>query len=114
MLRTLAGRDPFEDAIPGMRVGDERSLTLDGHTFRVVATEHVGCDTGRRRYRVECLTCEIIVHEATTGPLYQARGHLRDVADGYVDLLQAPLGAPTQQRSLERSTSDAGRRLGKS
>lgn len=56
MLRTLDGRDPFEDAIPGMLVGDQRSMTLDEHTFRVVATQHVGCDTGRRRYRVECIT----------------------------------------------------------
>jgi hypothetical protein len=94
MLRTLSGRDPFEDAIPDMRVSDERSLTLDEHTFRVVATEHVGCDTGRRRYRVECLTCEVVVHEATTGPLHQARRHLRDIAEGYVDPLQAPLGTP--------------------
>jgi hypothetical protein len=36
MLLTLDGRDPFEDAIPGMCVGDERSLTLDDHTFRIV------------------------------------------------------------------------------
>lgn len=84
----------FEDALPGMRAGDARSLTLEGHTFRVVATEHVGCDTGRRRYRVECLTCEIVVHGATTGPLYQARYHLRDVAEGYVDPLRVSLGEP--------------------
>jgi hypothetical protein len=92
MLRTLSGRDPFEDALPSMHVGDERALTLDEHTFRVVATEHVGCDTGRRRYRLECLTCEIVVHEATTGPLWMARSHLRDVGEGYVDPLQQPLG----------------------
>jgi len=97
MLRTLSGRDPFEDALPNMHVGDERELTLDGHTFRVVATEHVGCDTGRRRYRLECLTCEIIVHEMTTGPLWMARSHLRDVREGYVDPLQQPLGARVPQ-----------------
>ena len=82
----------LEDAIPGMLLGDERTLTLEGHTFRIVATEHVGCDSGRHRYRVECLTCEIQVHEATTGPLQQTRHHLRDVAEGYVDPLQTPLG----------------------
>ena len=97
MLRTLSGRDPFEDALPGMHVGDERSLQLDGHTFRVVATRHVGCDTGRRRYRVECLTCAIVVHEATTGPFSMARGHLRDDREGYVDPLQTPLEAPARR-----------------
>jgi hypothetical protein len=81
----------LEDALPGMRTSDERTLTLGDHTFRIVATEHVGCDSGRRRYRVECLTCEIQVHGATTGPLQQARYHLRDVVDGHVDPLQLPL-----------------------
>jgi hypothetical protein len=76
-----------------MLVGDERTLTLDEHTFRVVATKHVGCDTGRRRYRLECFTCEIVVHEATTGPLSMVRSHLCDVREGYVDPLQRPLGA---------------------
>lgn len=36
MLRTLDGCDPFEDAIPGMRIGEQRSLLLDGHMFRIV------------------------------------------------------------------------------
>jgi hypothetical protein len=93
MLRTLSGRDPFEDALPSMHIGDERVLTLDEHTFRVEATAHVGCDTGRRRYRLECLTCEIVVHEMTTGPLSAIQSHLRDVREGYVDPLRQPLGA---------------------
>lgn len=97
--RTLDGRDPFEDAIPGMQVGEERSMTIGGHVFRIVATEQVGCDSGRRRYRVECHTCELVVHEATTGPHHMARGHLRDVEEGYVDPLQAPLAAGRKQAS---------------
>ncbi len=40
----------WTDAIPGMRPGDERSLTEDGHTFRITAIGELGCDTGRRRY----------------------------------------------------------------
>ena len=83
----------LEDAIPGMRMGDERTLTLEDHTFRIEATKYVGCDSGRRRYRVECLTCEIQVHGATTGPLQQARYHLRDIVEGHVDSLQLPLRA---------------------
>ncbi len=90
-LRTLSGHDPYEDAIPGMRVGDLLLRTIGGHLFRITATEHAGFDTGRRRYRVECLTCKTVVHPATTGPLHQTRYHLRDVADGYLEPLWGPL-----------------------
>lgn len=68
----------LEDALPGMRPGDSRSITEDGHTFRVTATGQTGCDTGRRRYRVECLTCQVEVHESTTGPMQQIGYHLRN------------------------------------
>lgn len=69
----------WEDAIPNMRPGDERTLTEDGHTFRIRATSELGCDTGRRRYRVECVTCSVLVHEATTGPQCMAEYHVREV-----------------------------------
>lgn len=72
----------FEDEIPGMKPGDERNVTQDGHVFRIVATRELGCDTGRRRYRVECLTCEALVHEATTSPSCQIESHFRDERDG--------------------------------
>jgi len=90
-MRTLGGRDPFEDALPEMKIGDARTLTVGDHAFRVVATRHVGCDTGRRRYRVECLTCSVVVHDATTGPEHMTRRHLRDLAEGYRDPLLTPL-----------------------
>ena len=80
-----------------MLVGEKRSVTIGGHVFCILATEQVGCDSGRRRYRVECHTCELVVHEATTGPHHMARGHLRDVEEGYVDSLQAPLAAERKQ-----------------
>jgi ribosomal protein S27E len=41
-------------------------------------TGEVGCDTGRPRYRVACLTCGIVIHEATTGPMQRLEQHLRD------------------------------------
>jgi len=42
-------------------VGEKRSVTIGGHMFCILATEQVGCDSGRRRYRVECHTCELVV-----------------------------------------------------
>ena len=68
----------FEDAIPDMQSGDERTFTDGGHVFRVTATKHLGCDSGRRRYRVECVTCNAVEHEATTGPQSMMRYHVRD------------------------------------
>jgi hypothetical protein len=81
------GGSLFEDALPGMKVGESRDfLRIDefgeAHHFRIAATDELGCDSGRRRYRVECLSCRSVVHEATTGPMWMMRGHLRDVADG--------------------------------
>ena len=31
--------------------------------------------SGRMRYRVECLRCQVVVHEATTGPLTRLKEH---------------------------------------
>lgn len=67
----------WQDAIPGMKPGDERVVTESGHTFRITATSELGCDTGRRRYRVECVTCTVVVHEATTGPIWNVKFHVR-------------------------------------
>ena len=70
----------FADAIPGMLLGETRSVTAGGHTFAITALAQFGCDSGRRRYRVECTTCELEVHEATTGPMQNVSYHLREVA----------------------------------
>lgn len=69
----------WEDALPGMKPGDLREFSEGGHVFRVTATYELGCDTGRRRYRVECLSCSVVVHEATTGPIQNVDFHLRNV-----------------------------------
>ena len=72
----------FVDAMPELlTVGEFRDFMLDGHQLRVTATSEVGCDSGRRRYRVECLTCNEVVHEATTGPRERLAFHLRDVVE---------------------------------
>lgn len=50
----------------------------DGVRLRVAPTNEVGISTGRTRYRVECLTCDTIVHSATTGPGRLLDHHLDD------------------------------------
>lgn len=59
------------DAYPSMRVGDQRFETRGDHLFVVTATDALGCDTGRRRYRVVCRSCRVVVHPATTGPRWK-------------------------------------------
>ncbi len=68
----------FEDDIPDLREGESRDFALDGHHLRVTATSDLGCDTGRRRYRVECLSCREVVHPATTGAHWNMSFHVRD------------------------------------
>ena len=72
----------YTDDIPDMRPGDERALTEDGHTFRITVTPQLGRNTGRRRYRVECVTCNAVVHEATTGPRWNVGFHVREAWKG--------------------------------
>ena len=56
--------------------GSVSLLILDRHAFEVTATNAMGCDTGRRRYRVECVTCKTVLHANTTGPECRIRSHL--------------------------------------
>ena len=69
------------DAYPTMRVGDRQIEVRGEHLFVVTATEALGCDTGRRRYRVICRSCDVVVHPATTGPRQNMKFHLREVAE---------------------------------
>lgn len=52
--------------------------TRSGHAFRVTPTDSFGLHSGRRRYRVDCLTCGEVAHEATTGPSETIERHLRE------------------------------------
>lgn len=71
----------WSDAYPDLRVGDTRQEVRGEHLFIVKATQLVGRDTGRRRYRVVCRTCRVIVHPATTGPQEQIGAHVRWVKE---------------------------------
>jgi hypothetical protein len=61
--------------------GEPCTPTLRGHTFGVSATDKTGRDSGRRRWRVECKTCDVVLHEATTGAATQMAYHLNDVEE---------------------------------
>lgn len=76
-----SNRGVFEDDLPDLREGQSRDFVLGDHHLRVTATRELGVDTGRRRYRVEWLTCAEVVHEATTGAHWNMERHLRDVAE---------------------------------
>lgn len=70
----------FVDDIPDMKPGDKRTYVDGDHVFTVTATSELGCDTGRRRYRVECVSCQDLVHEDTTGPRWNMGFHVRETA----------------------------------
>ena len=60
----------------GPRTKDPVEFDMDGHRFLVQATGDSGCDTGRARYRVMCLTCRVLIHWNTTGPSSRCKSHL--------------------------------------
>jgi hypothetical protein len=62
-------------------LGPAQLITFEvaGVTLQVVPTNKFGCDTRRRRYRVECLTCNELLHAATTSPRAYLDPHLNDV-----------------------------------
>lgn len=53
-------------------------IYLNDVEFRVKSTNKRGFHTDRLRYRVDCVTCNVIVHEATTGVAFNVRDHLRE------------------------------------
>jgi len=57
-------------------------LEVRGHTFEILPTKEAGFHSGRRRYLVECATCGVTVHEATTGPAENMVMHLERVSEG--------------------------------
>lgn len=66
-------RSVYGDGWPGHLVPQ---IEVAGHVFAVTPTRMIGVDSGRTRYRVECITCGCVIHEATTGPRCRVAGHL--------------------------------------
>jgi hypothetical protein len=55
---------------------EEIEFEVLGVKFKVAPTRFRGCDTGRVRFYVECLTCKEVIHEATTGPRCLIESHM--------------------------------------
>lgn len=51
---------------------------LFGAKLRIQATRQSGIDSDRIRYQVACLTCDEVLHEATTGSSSRFNGHLEE------------------------------------
>lgn len=47
-------------------------------TFMVCPTDAVGIHTYRTRYHVGCVSCNLVLHEATTGPTCRIEDHMRE------------------------------------
>lgn len=62
--------------------GDERGAYREdrilGHSIAMCATSLDGLHTGRRRYMVVCISCQELIHEATTGPAWNIVMHCKD------------------------------------
>jgi hypothetical protein len=102
------------DPIPDLRVGDvlhldqhavqvvettprngmaSVAITMGDHMFQVIGrhladgVDPIMARAARRqiRYQIECLSCEVLVHEATPTPLSTAQEHLRRVDAWHAD-----------------------------
>ena len=51
---------------------------VNGVLLHVAPTSHMGINTMRRRFLVRCLTCQVTIHEATTGATPRCESHLRE------------------------------------
>jgi hypothetical protein len=86
---------PLEFAVGGARV-------------LVTPTDKSAIHSGRRRYRVECLTCARLLHEATTGPGPTLEHHLEEkhAAPPFVPHLSNLDEVYTGMRSKEAATTE--------
>lgn len=77
--------------MPKLLAGHAFEIARGGHTIRITPTSQRGFHSGRRLHRIECLTCEFLLHPATTGPLEHVDRHLRHPEDGWPLPDPAPL-----------------------
>jgi len=66
------------DGPRSLKVGERLDFEIAGNRFRIESTDALAPTTLRTRYRVTCLECAEVLHEATTGPKTYLRMHLRD------------------------------------
>ena len=72
-----------DDELPEMKPGDEKLVTKGDHTFKITATSRTGFNSGRRCYRVECVSCAILVHPGSTSSRAQIENHLEYPSDRF-------------------------------
>lgn len=66
----------WQDEDPKMKPGDIKTILVGKHQIRITATDKTGFTSGRRLYRVECVTCNILVHPGSTSAKHQIDAHL--------------------------------------
>ena len=75
-------------AVAELRLGTRLRLCVPGtpgtdaaasmnHEIVIMRTNEEGFHSGRPRYLVACRTCMKLLHEATTGPVENARWHVQ-------------------------------------
>lgn len=67
---------------PGQQFIFTASSNGDEHAFIAVALEESGMHSGRRRFLVVCLSCRMLLHEATTGPTCWPEEHVLNKSAG--------------------------------
>ncbi len=72
----MNGRELTLAKLAALATGEVHVMFFDGHRVDIEATALDGFHSGRRRYKVTCRDCGVLVHEATTGPLEQLRYHV--------------------------------------
>jgi hypothetical protein len=73
----------------------------------ITATDKVGINSGRTRYRVECRTCDVVVHSATTGPEIRQRQHLEERIDSLIAEVERLTTNATAREGVLRRRVDA-------
>lgn len=58
--------------------GANCEVEINGHRFVVADTGDYGCDTGRKRWRVTCATCNEEIHRGSTSARAQISRHLSE------------------------------------
>lgn len=71
-------RERIEEKLAKLKPGEQLKMSVDdGHEMLVMVTDQVGIHSSRPRFLVVCVTCESLVHEATTGPVENITHHVR-------------------------------------
>jgi hypothetical protein len=71
-------RKLIDSNIAALSKGQQLRVDVDDHHNLVMLTDQEGFHSRRPRYLVVCVTCETLLHEATTGPVERMVNHMQD------------------------------------